>query len=96
MENDFKQIQLGIDSIIGTKTIIRRKKKTETDKKRELFFNMMNNLDELNVRQNIMYADLNLDFADYDDRNPYKNVIGFIVPLNSVAMLLIKAMKGGA
>jgi hypothetical protein len=50
VENDFKQIQLGIDSIIGTKTIIRRKKKTEIDKKRELFFNMMNNLDELNVK----------------------------------------------
>lgn len=33
--------------------------------------------------------------VDYDDRNPYKNVIGFIVPLNSVAMLIIKAMKGG-
>ena len=32
--------------------------------------------------------------VDYDDRNPYKNVIGFIVPLNSVAMLIIKAMKG--
>jgi len=33
--------------------------------------------------------------VDYDDRNPYKNVIGFIVPLNSVAMMIIKAMKGG-
>ena len=33
--------------------------------------------------------------VDYDDRNPYKNVIGFIVPLNSVAMLIIKSMKGG-
>lgn len=32
--------------------------------------------------------------VDYDDRNPYKNVIGFIVPLNSVAMLIIKSMKG--
>ena len=32
---------------------------------------------------------------DYDDRNPYKNVIGFIVPLNSVATILIKALKGG-
>ena len=31
--------------------------------------------------------------VDYDDRNPYKNVIGFIVPLNSVAMLIIKSMK---
>lgn len=33
--------------------------------------------------------------VDVDDRNPYKNVIGFIVPLNSVATLLVKAMKGG-
>jgi hypothetical protein len=31
--------------------------------------------------------------VDYDDRNPYRNVIGFIVPLNSVATMIIKAMK---
>ena len=34
--------------------------------------------------------------VDIDERNPYKNVIGFIVPLNSVALLLIKSLKGGA
>lgn len=34
--------------------------------------------------------------VDVDDRNPYRNVIGFIIPLNSVAMMIIKAMKGGA
>ena len=34
--------------------------------------------------------------VDYDDRNPYKNVIGFIVPLNSVAKMIVQAMKGGA
>lgn len=34
--------------------------------------------------------------VDYDDRNPYKNVIGFIVPLNSVATMIIKAMKSGS
>lgn len=33
---------------------------------------------------------------DYDDRNPYKNVIGFIVPLASVSKLLMNALKGGA
>ena len=32
MEKDYKQIQLGVDSIIGTKTIIRRKKKSTADK----------------------------------------------------------------
>jgi hypothetical protein len=34
--------------------------------------------------------------VDYDDRNPYKNVIGFIVPLSSVANMIMKALKGGA
>lgn len=34
--------------------------------------------------------------VDYDDRNPYKNVIGFIVPLNSVATMIIKSMKSGS
>lgn len=34
--------------------------------------------------------------VDYDDRNPYKNVIGFIVPLASVSKMLIDALKGGA
>ena len=33
--------------------------------------------------------------VDYDERNPYKNVIGFIVPLTSVAKLIVTAMKGG-
>ena len=68
MEKDYRQIQLGIDSIIGTKTIIRRKRKNASDKNREMFFNLINSIDELNVRQNIMYADLSLDFADYDEK----------------------------
>jgi hypothetical protein len=34
--------------------------------------------------------------VDYDDRNPFRNVIGFIIPLNSVALMLIKSLKGGA
>jgi hypothetical protein len=33
--------------------------------------------------------------VDYDDRNPFRNVIGFLIPLNSVAKMLIKALKTG-
>lgn len=32
--------------------------------------------------------------VDFDDRNPYENVIGFLVPLNSISDLLIKILKG--
>jgi hypothetical protein len=68
MEKDFKQIQLGVDSIIRTKTIVRRKRRSNSDKKREMFVNLINSIEELNVRQNIMYSDLNIDFADYDEK----------------------------
>jgi len=68
MEKDFKQIQLGVDAILGTKTLIRRKRKSNSDKKREMFYNLMNSIEELNVRQNLMYADLNLDFSNYDEK----------------------------
>ena len=32
--------------------------------------------------------------VDFDDRNPFQNVIGFLVPLNSISNLLIKILKG--
>lgn len=80
MEKDFKQIQLGVDSIIGTKTIIRRRKKNNSDKNRELFFNVINSIEELNVRQNLMYGDLNLDFADYDEK--FFEVIDTLIYMN--------------
>lgn len=78
--SDYKQIQLGVDSIIGTRSIIRRRKKSTSDKKRELFFNIINSIEELNVRQNIMYADLDLDFANYDEK--FFTVIDMLVYMN--------------
>jgi hypothetical protein len=32
--------------------------------------------------------------VDYDDRNPYENVIGFLVPLTSIAKILTDILKG--
>jgi hypothetical protein len=31
---------------------------------------------------------------DYDERSPYENAISYIVPLQSISELLIKALKG--
>ena len=31
---------------------------------------------------------------DYNERNPYKNVISFIVPLNSISKILMDVIKG--
>jgi hypothetical protein len=32
--------------------------------------------------------------VDFDDRNPYENVIGFLVPLTSISDMLEKILKG--
>ena len=32
--------------------------------------------------------------VDFDDRTPYQNVIGFLVPLNSISTLLLNILKG--
>jgi hypothetical protein len=31
---------------------------------------------------------------DYDERSPYENAISYVVPLQSISELLIKALKG--
>lgn len=68
MEKDFKGIQMGVDSILNTKTIVRRRRRSASDKKKELFAAMINTLEEIRVRQALMYADLSLDFSTYDEK----------------------------
>jgi len=80
MEKEYKQVQLGVDSILGTKTLIRRKRKSVLDKKRELFFHVIVMMEELLVRQNLVYADLNLDFSNYDEK--FFTIIDMLLYMN--------------
>ncbi len=68
MEKDFKGIQTGVETILNAKTVVRRKRRTESEKKKELFNALMNALEEIRVRQALMYADLSLDFSTYDEK----------------------------
>jgi hypothetical protein len=76
MEKEYKQIQFAVDEILGTRTLIRRKKKSSSDKKRELFFNIITTLEELTIRQNLVYADLDIDLSNYDEK--FFNVIDML------------------
>jgi len=67
MEQALTEIQLAINEILNVKSLVRRKKKTQSDKKRELFISTINSIEYLINRQNLMYADLQLDFANYDE-----------------------------
>ena len=80
MEKDFRQIQLGVESIIGTKAVVRRKRRSTSDKKRETFFNVINALEEIIVRQNILYADIDVDFSSYDEK--FFTIIDSLIYMN--------------
>jgi hypothetical protein len=80
MDNMYKSIRLGVEDILNTNVTVRRKKKSTSDKKRELFFTIINSIDGLNVRQNILYADLSLDFSNYDEK--FYTVIDQLIFMN--------------
>lgn len=65
---DFRNIQVGVESMLNTKTTIRRRKRTASDKNKELFVALINSLEEIRVRQALTYAELGLDFSTYDEK----------------------------
>jgi len=67
MEKQLTEIQSAINSILNVKSLIRKKKKKQADKKKELFVAIINSIEQIILRQNLMYTDLQLDFAKYDE-----------------------------
>jgi hypothetical protein len=67
MEQSLNEIQTVINQLLNVKSLVRRKKKTQEAKKRELFISIINSIEAIINRQNLMYAELNLDLANYDE-----------------------------
>jgi len=67
MEQSLNEIQIAINQVLGVKSLVRRKKKTQEAKKKELFISILNSIESVINRQNLMYMDLNLDLAKYDE-----------------------------
>ena len=67
MEQSLNEIQTVINQILNVKSLVRRKKKTQEAKKKELFVSIINSIEAIINRQNLMYAELNLDLANYDE-----------------------------
>jgi len=53
--------------MLNVKSLVRRKKKRQADKKKELFVSIINSIDQITTRQALMYSELQLDFAKYDE-----------------------------
>ena len=67
MEQSLNEIQIAINQMLNVKSLVRRKKKTKEAKKKELFISIINSIESIINRQNLMYAELNLDLAKYDE-----------------------------
>lgn len=67
MEQGLTEIQVVINEILNVKSLIRRKKKNQSDKKKELFISIINAIEHVSNRQNLMYVDLQVDFSTYDE-----------------------------
>jgi hypothetical protein len=80
MTNDFKEIQKAVDNILNVKTYVRRKKKTASDKRKEIFVQIINSLEEIHMRENLMYADMDIDMFKYDEK--FLGVIDSLIYLN--------------
>lgn len=65
---DYKNVQSAVDSLLNVTSLVRRKKKKESDKKKELFVQMINHLEQAISRSNIAYVDLEMDMSRYDEK----------------------------
>jgi hypothetical protein len=70
-------VKQSIDSIIGSDTFLKQKRKTEDDHQRERFEEIIRLLEEVEVRSLILGSDLKLDFTDYDEKF-YKIIDGLL------------------
>jgi hypothetical protein len=67
-EEHAKGVKQSIESIIRTDTVLRRKKKSEDDLNRESFEKLIRTMEEIQVRDALMLAELGLDYSDYNEK----------------------------
>ena len=80
MANDFKNVETAIDGLLNVKSVIRRRKKTEQNKKKEMFIQIINGLEEAIIRSNIALIDFGLDYSKYDET--FMTVIDALIYMN--------------
>jgi len=67
LPEDVEGIKQSLENILNADFTVKRKKKTELDIERELFFNIIMSLERLNTRSNILASDLDIDLIKYDE-----------------------------
>lgn len=74
---EYKNIQGAVNSVLNVQSFVKRKSQRGPEKKRESFVRIINMIEEAIVRSNIMYTDLDMDMAKYDER--FYSVIDYLL-----------------
>jgi hypothetical protein len=61
-------IKKSVEDIIGSNTVLKRKRKTEEDINRESFEKIILLMEEIQTRGVLLQADLGLDYSNYDEK----------------------------
>ena len=77
---DVKKIKKYIDEILNTKSSLIAKRPVKQDKLKQLFCNVLNELQFVNARAVGMKHDFNIDFTEYDD--PFFRAISALMKLH--------------
>ena len=68
MEEHTEGIKTSIESIIGSDTVLKRKKKSEEDINKESFEKIIQTMEEVQVRSTLLHAEFKLDMFDYEEK----------------------------
>jgi hypothetical protein len=65
---EYKNIQSAVNAVLNVQSFVKKKAQKAPEKKRESFVRIINMMEEAIIRSNIMYADLEIDMAKYDEK----------------------------
>lgn len=73
MQEEYSNIREAVNQLLKIKSTVKRKKQTKQTQDRDMFINIINTLEMLQTRSNLMFSDLRLDYSTYDE--PFYEII---------------------
>lgn len=80
MSLEYENIRSAVDALLQVNSTLKRKKKNAVIQKKEIFINLVNALEQSQIRSNLMFTELKLDLSSYDEM--YLQIIDSLLLLN--------------
>lgn len=75
---DYKNIQSAVNAVLNVQSFVKKKSSTKApEKKRDSFVRIITMLEAAIVRSNIMFSDIEVDMAKYDEK--FYEVIDYLI-----------------